>query len=108
MDYCKIILLYLEPEVPIHGSRVAMLRGSRAARCGRCGSFEKLRKRKKSGKKGKKKRKEREKKEGEKKKEEDRMCVKEDHYHSKGLTDKTFFCIDVGFGILNEYCFIID
>ena len=31
-----------QPEVPIHGSRVAMLRGSRAARRGRCGRFDKL------------------------------------------------------------------
>ena len=33
----------LKPEVPIHSSRVAMLRGSRAVKRGRCGRFEKMR-----------------------------------------------------------------
>ena len=47
--------------VPIHGSRVAMLRGSRAARRGRCGSYEKLRekeiRKRKKRKRGKRKKK---------------------------------------------------
>ena len=53
-------------EVPIHGSRVAMLRGSRAVRRWRCGRFEKLR-----GQKPRKKRK------GKEKRKEEGICVKE-------------------------------
>ena len=72
--------VYSRAEVPIHGSRVAMLRGSRAARRGRCERFEKLR--------GKEKKRKKETTKKEKKKKEDRKTRRKEKRKKIGKSGK--------------------